>query len=257
MAFTKKHPPIRCRLQPLVRKSPRPEASALFAALRTGNSLAVSRLLARGVPTDIPDDDGNLPIHVATTAGRFDLVELLIGAGAHIDATDAMHRTPLHLAAKYGAKNICLSLLGAGANPNAKDSQGRTPLHMAALEDRPDTVWLLLKAGANLREPDDSGMDPLSLAIGRGSASFAKTVLRLTGIRCQDLFPGRIFVQKERSRVLLRNPTYPPRSKPFTGSRYLGRDTALLGMLAAPPSTTKTGVASFLNAGTKEDHESR
>lgn len=76
-------------------------------------------------------------LHVATTSGRPEVLELLLdyfGSPTRmIDFFDTQcHRTPLHVASSRGSKSMVRTLLEKGANPNLLDREGNSALHLSS-----------------------------------------------------------------------------------------------------------------------------
>jgi len=60
-------------------------------------------LLKHGAPVNLPDADGQTPLHLAIQAGRLDTAEALLAAGANRNAKNKDNETPMHIAAKCTA----------------------------------------------------------------------------------------------------------------------------------------------------------
>lgn len=121
----------------------------------------VKALLSRGVPIDVPDRKGNLPVHY--TAGHQDekIAKFLLGyrvgkieplvkqdlARLTLDHRNTDGNTPLHLAISARSLNydhqrsIVTHLLGAGANPYIPNNLGVTPIQKAVELVSPTMSW--------------------------------------------------------------------------------------------------------------------
>ena len=83
------------------------------------------------------DRTHSTPLHLASSKGSAETVNLLIQHGAHVNAQNESRSTPLHLAASSHLAlegTIVRLLLRHGANMDAKDGEGRTPLEIALSE---------------------------------------------------------------------------------------------------------------------------
>ncbi|MCA8970400.1 MAG: ankyrin repeat domain-containing protein [Planctomycetes bacterium] len=74
------------------------DAAWIVRAIREQRFLAARLLVEGGLPVDVADDDGTLPLHAAVEARQLDLVERLLVAGADVDARDFEDRTALDIA---------------------------------------------------------------------------------------------------------------------------------------------------------------
>jgi ankyrin repeat protein len=121
------------------------DASALVAAIRTGDVAALQKLL-----------DANPSLASSSLGGN------------------EGNRTPLHVVTDWpgyfpNGPLIVRMLIEAGADPNAR-SPGKhfaeTPLHWAASSDDVDVANALIDGGADLEAPDGSIGTPLGNAVG-------------------------------------------------------------------------------------------
>jgi len=108
---------------------------------------------------------GQTPLHLATSEGNNDAVQLLLESGAEADAvTTNSGCTSLHYAASLGHVELCELLVRYGADPDAQTARLGTPLHLAVSRGHPEVVSLLLKYRARLDIRDKNGMTPLQQA---------------------------------------------------------------------------------------------
>jgi len=117
-----------------------------------------------------------LPLHLAVHLGlEGEFVKLLKAFGAKIGETgkDGKGRLPLHIAASKGRSDLLEELLVVRglqeegiSTVDAADSMGRTPLHLAVSSGRFEVAKLLVeKFGANLEKRDACGRTPLARAV--------------------------------------------------------------------------------------------
>ena len=75
------------------------------------------------------------------------------------DMKDDQGRTPLHLAASAGDTELARVLIAAGADVTVRDAQGASPLHLAVAGGHTETVQLLVEAESSSDEHIDDGSD--------------------------------------------------------------------------------------------------
>lgn len=101
---------------------------------------------------DIPDKDGNTPLHSASRISEIAAAKLL-RAGASISSVNNFGMTPLHFAAWLQPNILGLFLDGIKDHDqnllDLEDGKYYTPLAYACYAGRPESVRLLLDAGAN------------------------------------------------------------------------------------------------------------
>ncbi len=96
------------------------EQIELFAAISTGCTKTVSRLLAQGVPVNSGDDDDDTPLTAAVSRSDLAMVDLLLARGADVNLTGVGGKTPLRVAVDVAASlEMVQRLLKAGADPLA------------------------------------------------------------------------------------------------------------------------------------------
>jgi len=78
----------------------------LIWAASLGDLLAVRRLVAQGVPLDVPDYDQRTAVHLAASEGHFDVVKYCIAHGVRIDVVDRWGNKPLDDAQRHGHDDV-------------------------------------------------------------------------------------------------------------------------------------------------------
>ena len=74
-------------------------------------------LIDHGANVNAQDDTKSTPLHLASSMGSIETVQLLIEHGADVTARDVRHMTPLHLASSWvRAQRVCNSNTGARAD---------------------------------------------------------------------------------------------------------------------------------------------
>ncbi|KAM4708392.1 nuclear factor NF-kappa-B p105 subunit [Discoglossus pictus] len=128
--------------------------SVLHLACKEGDATTLSILLRHPKTSKIinlPNGDGQTPIHVAVTANSMSCLRLMISAGANVNAQEQKSgRSALHLAVEQD--NISLAgclLLEGDACVDSTTYDGSTALHIAAGRDSTKLTALLKAAGAD------------------------------------------------------------------------------------------------------------
>jgi uncharacterized protein len=139
------------------------EASALVAAIQTGDLTAIRKLL--------DDNPGLASSRLGGKAGT---------------------RTPLHVVTDWpgffpNGPEVVRLLIAAGADPNARNPGDETPLHWAASSDDVEVARALIDAGADLEAPDGSIGTPLGNAVGYACWEVAR-LLVARGARVTSLW---------------------------------------------------------------------
>jgi ankyrin repeat protein len=145
-----------------------PTVSALIAAVRTGTTAEVAKLIA-SAPDAVNGKDaaGSTPLHHAVGFAPLATVQLLLDKGADVNAKNRRGSTPLHWAISDDAK--LKLLIDRGASVNAKQVDGRTPLyHAASAANAIAGLRILLDKGADPNIATANGQTPLMTASARG-----------------------------------------------------------------------------------------
>lgn len=97
------------------------------------NERIVCRLLDLGANINESNLDDETPLHLASTRGSTNIVEMLISRGAQINDIEDMGNTPLHLACRFGHFKAAEVLLKAGADREIKNEDGLTAFEKARM----------------------------------------------------------------------------------------------------------------------------
>ena len=127
----------------------------LIAAVKGNNvSLVRTLLFEQQANPNAYDDEGNTPLHLASTPG---LVILLLEFGAKSSLKNKMGQTPLmyHISLKNGS--IAQKLMHDHSIINKQDAHGNTALFYAVKRKMISTVRALLRNGANCTVPNKKG----------------------------------------------------------------------------------------------------
>eukprot|EP01119_Soliformovum_irregulare_P012838 TRINITY_DN3352_c1_g1_i1.p1 TRINITY_DN3352_c1_g1~~TRINITY_DN3352_c1_g1_i1.p1 ORF type:complete len:1202 (+),score=491.63 TRINITY_DN3352_c1_g1_i1:58-3663(+) len=183
--------------------------SPLHVAVHHENLVAMQTLLSRDPEmVHVRDNQGRIPMHVASFYGKSDAIYLLHQKQSHINSQDENGKTPLHHAAVGGRENsveillkfpniginildkkkrnaLCSAILSpadtetvkhvvlnlienSSIDLNSQDSHGRTPLMMMILHDAHSQDQLQLENEVESQLRDVSSLTEISLKSTRG-----------------------------------------------------------------------------------------
>ena len=120
-----------------------------------------------GCDPALPDNDGNMPIHIACLGGQLNVVRYLV---TEMKCNPKSPRkngwTPLHLACNKGHMDIIKYLITEhGCDPTVVDTDGLTPLHYASYFGHTFVVqWLLQDGRVDPLSVDKFGRTPVNCA---------------------------------------------------------------------------------------------
>jgi 26S proteasome non-ATPase regulatory subunit 10 len=132
------------------------------------------------------DEDERQPLHWACTGGHVELCRLLIDRGARVDAQDESGWTALHIASSAGREQIVDILLtnsdGAAleALVNEQTETGQTALHYASSKGHTSIVERLLSLDgvvARVELSDNQGQTALHRAASKGLLPVCRMLL--------------------------------------------------------------------------------
>ncbi|HSP15256.1 MAG TPA: ankyrin repeat domain-containing protein [Thermoanaerobaculia bacterium] len=146
---------------PKTRATTRADKESYERAVRGGDIAAMEDLVvARGMPVDTTNDDGQSPLAFAPDAPT---AEWLLAHGAKVDATSHKGQTPLMDQASAGNAAVVAVLVKAGANLDARSTEWKsTALTQALDSEKSDVVELLRKAGARDETVTSANGKPVS-----------------------------------------------------------------------------------------------
>lgn len=125
----------------------------------TGRVAEVQRLLEGGIPANITNEFGQVPLYVACCNGHSGVVQWLLHYGADPNlASGKDGHTPLYAASWNGHAQVAQQLLDQGADPNVRSGQdGETALYAAATNGQNRVIQILLSRGSDPYLPNYDG----------------------------------------------------------------------------------------------------
>lgn len=150
----------------------------LVAAAQAGDTTAVRRLLALGLPIDSRDHQGCTALIHAAGSGDRALLDELITRGADIAAAATSGSTALAAALMRGHIDIVERLLEQGAKVDQRFANEATGLIVAAACGSLSGIDTLIVAGADLHAVDAAGNTALHAAAGHAFGSADGVVAR-------------------------------------------------------------------------------
>jgi ankyrin repeat protein len=119
--------------------------TALHVAAVKGRDEVATCLLEHGIQANARDDDGVMPLMLASYEGLVGVVRVLlryVGVQGQ-NGLDMNGATALHYAAHEGHEEVMRVLLLSGADPHSTDSEGITPRTLAEDKGHADCVAML------------------------------------------------------------------------------------------------------------------
>lgn len=104
-------------------------------AATLGNPILLQKCIDKKMDTNVSDENGQTPLHMAADKDSVDCIMILLKNGANINAADNEGTTPLHAAVIRGSVDVTKTLLENGGNPDLKDEDGESPRSYAMDDD--------------------------------------------------------------------------------------------------------------------------
>ncbi|HEY8609249.1 MAG TPA: ankyrin repeat domain-containing protein [Noviherbaspirillum sp.] len=155
-------------------------AQLIFQLVRGGDAARLGPLLARGLPPNLCNQNGDSLLMLASYHGHAEAARLLLLHGADTGLRNDRGQTPLAAAAFKGDTPVVSLLLAHGADVEGVSPDGRTVLMLAAMFDRVEVLELLLAAGADMFARDGRGMTALDAARAMGAHGAAARLAALS-----------------------------------------------------------------------------
>ena len=158
---------------------------ALHEAATAGDLSAMAVLFEKGAQAKVVDVDGVAPLHRAARDGQTAVAKVLLEHRADPNLSTKLGWTPLQLALWRGHDSMAELLLGFGAHPNGTTPEGYSVVHLAAMSGSSYGLDLLFRdwkqtpesGKPDVNAKDKSGKTALELAVERGHASAASTLI--------------------------------------------------------------------------------
>ena len=95
--------------------------------------------------SEVTDENGNTPLHLACEGENVAVVQLLVDHGASIIAVNSKGEASVHSAAQHESVEIVELVLDRGGNKmvGLRDNHGSTPLHHAARNNQSEIITFL------------------------------------------------------------------------------------------------------------------
>lgn len=133
--------------------------SAIGAACFVGDVDCLEILLVNYFPLTIITLNSytTYPIHVLSSRGHIECLDLLLKRGYPVNLFDSFGRTALWEASRCGKIECIKLLLQFGADIDLQDDSGNTALHASVLGNEVKAYNMLIEVGANISIKNDDG----------------------------------------------------------------------------------------------------
>lgn len=139
-------------------------AEQVFDVARRGDAALLAALLAKGLPANLRNHNGDTLLMLAAYHGHADAVRVLLEFKADPQIANDKHQLPIAGAAFKGNLPVVKALIEGGAPVDASSSDGRTALMMAAMFNA--SKW---STTCSARAPTPRLPTPRAHGIGRGT----------------------------------------------------------------------------------------
>ncbi len=138
----------------------------IHKAIMRHSQAELIQAIKQGHDVDALDPEGRTALFYAVRDGDTEIVFELLRSGANVNVRDKAHKTPLHFGARAYQPAAVDLLLKAGAQVDAQDANGNTPLSDAVFESRGRgaVIRALLARGADKKLKNNYGVSPDDLA---------------------------------------------------------------------------------------------
>ncbi|MCF5054888.1 ankyrin repeat domain-containing protein [Pseudomonas syringae] len=154
-------------------------AEQVFDVARKGDAAMLAALLAKGLPANLRNHNGDTLLMLAAYHGHPEAVKVLLEFKADPLIANDKNQLPIAGAAFKGNLAVVKALIEGGTPVEAASSDGRTALMLAAMFNRVEMVDYLLSQGANPKATDAQGATALTAANTMGAADTAAQLQKL------------------------------------------------------------------------------
>lgn len=155
---------------------------AIFEAAKSGDSLALEKILDRNIDPNIKDQEGFTPLLRASSEGQTEIIGLLVRKGSDLNIGNNDGVGAIHLACFYEMFDSVNALLELGAKVNSVSIGGVTPLMVASNVGNGEIISLLLKSGADINRQTKFGLTAL---MGARDVKNVVTILLKAGAKTE------------------------------------------------------------------------
>jgi ankyrin len=141
------------------------------------NNDVVKYLLDKGVNTECPDENGRLPIHIASKRDKVDIVGWLVDKGVNMGCPDKDGFHPIHIACKYKSNNVVKYLVERGVNLESETNKKSKPIHIACRYNNLDAMITLIDKNVNLENQNIDGLKPIHFVCRYGNVDGLKLLI--------------------------------------------------------------------------------
>ena len=156
-------------------------AEQVFDVARRGDAAMLAALLAKGLPANFRNHNGDTLLMLAAYHGHAEAVKVLLEFKADPLIDNDKNQLPIAGAAFKGNLPVVKALIEGGTPVEAASSDGRTALMMAAMFNRTEIIDYLISKGADPKAKDANGITALDAAKTMGATDSAAQLEKLLG----------------------------------------------------------------------------
>ena len=154
-------------------------AEQVFDVARRGDAAMLAALLAKGLPVNLRNHNGDTLLMLSAYHGHAEAVKVLREFKADPQIANDKNQLPIAGAAFKGNLAVVKALIEGGTPVDGASADGRTALMMAAMFNRTEMVEYLISVGANPKATDAQGVTALVAAQTMGAADTTAQLQKL------------------------------------------------------------------------------